>query len=264
MAIGLPASDEQAPVTIVNPAGAGPFVLLCDHASNRMPSAYGGLGLSAEDRSAHIAWDPGALGVSIELSRLLDAPLVHSTISRLIIDCNRDQSARDLIPEISERTQIPGNQNLSNLERGHRIAMAHRPFHDAIDDVIDRRVRNGDQSVLVSIHTYTPVHMGVTRPWEIGLLSNKDRRLVDPSLEFLRKNTKYLIGDNEPYSPSDGVYYTLERHGERRGFMCLMVEIRNDEVATPDAEKKWAALLADTLKAGLANAAEAGAGGSDA
>lgn len=264
MASGLPASETEAPVAIVNADGTSPFVFVCDHASNHMPSSYDDLGLSEADRLAHIAWDPGALGVSLNLSTLLNAPLVHSTVSRLIVDCNRDESAPDLVPEISELTEIPGNRNLQANERAERLALAHRPFHDAIDGLLDAREGLGFDSVVVSIHTYTPVHKGITRPWEIGLISNTDRRLADPALALLREKTSYQVGDNEPYSPDDGVYYTLQRHGEDRGLMCLMIEVRNDEVATPEAERQWAALLADILSEALDRAALQTAGGANA
>src|SRR6218665_471531 len=77
------------PVVTVNAGGASPFVLACDHASNRIPEKYGDLGLSPRQRLMHIAWDPGALPVALRLSERLDAPLVFSNVSRLVIDCNR-------------------------------------------------------------------------------------------------------------------------------------------------------------------------------
>ena len=264
MAIVLPVEGEDAPVVVDNPGGAGPFALVCDHASNRMPPVYAGLGLSDADRAAHIAWDPGALGVSLELSRLLDAPLIHSTLSRLLVDCNRDPSAVDLIPEISEQTVIPGNQDLSPDERARRIALAHTPFHDAIDAVLDERQRLVRPTALVSVHTFTPVYKGVHRNCEIGLISDQDRRLADPALALLKERSDWQVGDNDPYSPSDGVYYTLTRHGENRGLVPLMIEIRNDRVKTPEAEKAWAQLLAGVLAGALKNSPHANAGGMNA
>ncbi|WP_346900088.1 N-formylglutamate amidohydrolase [uncultured Roseibium sp.] len=264
MAIALPVEGEDAPVVVDNPGGGGPFVLVCDHASNRMPPAFGGLGLSDADQVAHIAWDPGALGVSLELSRLLDAPLIHSTLSRLLVDCNRDQSAVDLIPEISEQTVIPGNQGLTPEERARRVALAHTPFHAAIDSVLDERQRLGQPTALVSVHTFTPVYKGAHRDCEIGLISDRDRRLADPALSLLKERSDWQVGDNDPYSPADGVYYTLTRHGENRGLVPLMIEIRNDRVKTPEAEKAWAQLLAGVLADALKNVPFENAGGLNA
>jgi len=264
MASVLPVEGGDAPVAVENSGGAGPFVLVCDHASNRMPPAYGGLGLSDADRMAHIAWDPGALGVSLELSRLLDAPLIHSTLSRLLVDCNRDPAAVDLIPEISETTVIPGNRGLGSEARESRIALAHKPFHDAIDAVLDERQRLGQRTVLVSVHTFTPVYRGVARDCEIGLISDRDRRLADPALALLKQRSAWQVGDNDPYSPADGVYYTLTRHGENRGLVPLMIEIRNDRVKTPEAEHSWAKLLAGVLTDALKTVPLESAGGMNA
>ena len=102
-------ADLLQPVRTVNAEGRGPFAIVVDHASNRIPPRWGDLGLKPSERIRHIAWDPGALAVSLRLSDLLDAPVVHSTVSRLVIDCNRDLDAPDIIPAISEHTTIPGN-----------------------------------------------------------------------------------------------------------------------------------------------------------
>lgn len=260
MATGLPTSDDEAPVNILNANGCGSFVLLCDHASNRIPPSFGDLGLSAAERREHIAWDPGALGVSLELSRLLSAPLVYSTVSRLIVDCNRAETASDLIPKVSELTPIPGNSTLDDNERTDRIAFAHQPFHNSIDRLVDDRLNRRQPTALVSIHTYTPNYKGATRPWEIGLISGMDRRLADPALQALAAETSFQIGDNEPYSPGDGVYYTLERHGESRGLMSLMIEIRNDEVQLLEDEAEWARLLARILTSAFEQASRQATG----
>lgn len=237
-------------VAVENAEGAGPFVFVCDHASNFFPPPYDtSLGITDADKIAHIAWDPGALGVAWGLAKSLDAPLVHTTVSRLIIDCNREENRADLIPCLSETTQIAGNQNLAADEKNFRLDLAHRPFHDAIDKVISQRLESGLPTAVVSIHSFTPVYKGVSRPWEIGLIYDNDRRLADPVLAALKGRGDLTVGDNEPYAPSDGVYYTIRRHGEDRELPCLMIEIRNDEVNTPEEEARWSALLAPVLRA---------------
>ncbi|NVK35224.1 MAG: N-formylglutamate amidohydrolase [Rhodobacteraceae bacterium] len=247
------------PVTIINSGGSSPFVLVCDHASNFIPDTLGDLGLSEADRKAHIAWDPGALGVSLVLSKLLDAPLVYSNVSRLVIDCNRSVDAHDLVPPCSELTDVPGNQNLTDAQRAERIALSHTPFHSAIDQVISERIAADKQTAVVSIHSYTPVYKGVQRPWEIGLIYGEDDALATPSLEALASSTNYSVGDNEPYAPSDGVYYTLNRHGTERGLKSLMIEIRNDEITTAEQEAAWAELLSPILTEALKSTGEADA-----
>ncbi|MEP3429862.1 MAG: N-formylglutamate amidohydrolase [Roseibium sp.] len=251
-------------VEVLNAGGAGSLVLICDHASNHLPSPYDqSLGLSEVDKSAHIAWDPGALGVARALSEKLDAPLVYTTVSRLVVDCNREEDRPDLIPCVSESTQISGNQDLSSEEINARLELVHRPFHAAIDTLLDQRLKRERPTAVVSIHTYTPVYKGVKRPWEIGLIADKDRSIADPVLAELNSQSDLTVGDNEPYSPADGVYYTIRKHGEDRSLPCLMIEIRNDEVSTANEEARWADMLAPLLKSASDKALKA-KGGADA
>jgi predicted N-formylglutamate amidohydrolase len=234
-------------VEVINGEGRGRIVLACDHASNFLPVEYGTLGLDAAEMQRHIAWDPGALPVATELSRLLDAPLVASRISRLVIDCNRPLEAADLIPALSEATVIPGNKDIDAAERRRRIVQAHQPFHDAIDAVLDEREGRGDESWLVSIHSYTPVYRGVPRPSEIGIIHDEDERIATPLIAGLRAVSGLTVGVNQPYSPADRVYYTLERHARARCIPCAMIEIRNDKITNETSQRTWAELLAGIL-----------------
>lgn len=235
-------AGERA-VVVENTTGSGPFVLLCDHASNRIPPRWGALGLDEAALASHIAWDPGALEVTRHMSGMLDAPLVRSTLSRLIIDCNRPVDAPDAIPEISETTSVPGNKGLASEERQRRIALAHAPYHQTIEKLLDARTT---PTILVAIHTYTPVYRGTARPWPIGIIFNRDRLLGEALIGSLQQKG-YNVGINQPYSPADRVYYTLERHGEARGIACVMVEIRNDEVRSAAYQQVWAEQLAASL-----------------
>jgi predicted N-formylglutamate amidohydrolase len=241
--------DLVAPVRTVNAAGQGPFVLVVDHASNRIPPAWGDLGLSPADRVRHIAWDPGALAVSLLMSTRLDAPLIHSTVSRLVIDCNREMTAPDLIPVVSELTDIPGNAAVSSDDRNRRIALAHTPFHDAIDRVLDARAKSGLETILVCMHSYTPVYKGVSRPWPVGLIHPSDQRYTAALRDALAADAPDLnIGWNEPYSALSGVTYTLEHHGDGRGLRATMIEIRHNEILEPSGVALWADRLARCLE----------------
>jgi predicted N-formylglutamate amidohydrolase len=241
--------DLVVPARTVNAAGRGPFVFVADHASNRIPPAWGDLGLSPVDRVRHIAWDPGALAVSSRLSELLDAPLVHSTVSRLVIDCNRELDAPDLIPAMSEDTPIPGNAEVSAEDRKRRIALAHAPFHAAIDRVLDARANAGVETILVCMHSFTPVYRGVSRPWPIGLIHGRDQRYTAALLDALKADSADLnIGWNQPYSALSGVTLTLEHHGDGRGLDATMIEIRHDEILEPAGVALWADRLARCLE----------------
>src|SRR5215218_2728179 len=155
------ATAEQPVAVVENPQGRSPILLICEHASNRLPARYGTLGLGPSELESHIAWDPGALGVAQELSRLLDAPLIHATVSRLVLDLNRDPSAPDSIPTLSERTRIPANESAAPAERGRRIAEVYDAFHGAVDRFADARKARGDVAAVVSIHSFTPVYRDV-------------------------------------------------------------------------------------------------------
>jgi predicted N-formylglutamate amidohydrolase len=243
-------ASRVPPVLTVNADGASPFVLACDHASNRIPEPYGDLGLTLVQRLMHIAWDPGALAVALELAHILDAPLVHSTVSRLVVDSNRDVDAVDLVPTISERTEIPGNHSVSAEERAHRIAAFHAPFHNAIDAILARRQAAGGETILVTIHSFTPVYKDVHRPWPIGLIHGRDAAFTSALREALNADAPALnIGWNEPYSALNGVTFTLEHHGDGKGLPATMIEIRHDEILEPNGSARWASRLARCLEA---------------
>lgn len=230
-------------VRVTNPDGSSPFVFTCDHASNFLPPEYGTLGLAAEDLSRHIAWDPGALPVASRMASALDATLVETCVSRLVIDCNRPLDAPDLVPPVSETTAIPANASLSDKERAARIDLAWRPFHGAIARIIEARLARGQETRLVSVHSFTPVYKGRSRPWHIGIIHDEDSRLAAPLISALRRLSGVTVGVNEPYSPADRVYFTLERNARSRGLACAMIEIRNDEISGEAGQRKWADLL---------------------
>ena len=233
---------------VANRDGRSPLVIVCDHASNVIPDAYGTLGLDPAELRRHIAWDPGALPVAERMAVALDAVLVQSCVSRLVIDCNRPLDAPDLIPVVSETTEIPGNRNIGDDERARRIALAHAPFHEAIDDVVAERLKAGRQTRIVSVHSFNPTYKNVRRPWHIGIIHDDDRRLAEPLIDALNAMS-VVVGVNEPYSPADRVYYTLERHARSRGLPCAMIEIRNDEIENIEQQKEWAGRLAGIFAA---------------
>ncbi len=230
-------------VRTTNRKGRSPIVFICDHASNFIPDRFGTLGVERGELARHIAWDPGAAPVAQRMAEALDATLIESRMSRLVIDCNRPLDAPDLIPAVSETTAIPGNARLSPDERAERIALAYEPFHAEIENVIAERLAAGLETRLVSVHSFTPVYKRVARPWHIGIIHDDDRRLAVPLIAALHSLNGVTVGVNEPYSPADRVYHTLERHARSRGLACAMIEIRNDEISTMAGQRKWADLL---------------------
>lgn len=240
-------ADEGAAARVERRHGRSPFVLACDHASNVIPRRLASLGLDTEDLTRHIAWDIGALGVARRLTALLDAPLVWQAYSRLVIDCNRGPWAADFIPAISEHTAIAANHALAEAERRARIEEIFQPYHDAIAAVLDGRQTVGVSTALVAVHSFTPVFKGVPRPWHIGILANRDRRLSSLLLDDLRGQGDLCVGDNEPYAVGDLTDYTVPVHAEARGLPHVEIEIRQDLIADAAGEAEWAERLAGCL-----------------
>jgi predicted N-formylglutamate amidohydrolase len=242
------APGHLPPVLTFNAKGTSPFVLVCDHASNRIPHEYAGLGLTPIQRLMHIAWDPGALALAKELAALLDAPLVHSTVSRLVIDCNRDHDAHDLITTVSELTEIAANAGIPAAERKARIARHHAPYHDAIDAMLGARFKAGIDTILVAVHSFTPTYRGVARPWPIGLIHGRDESFTAAFRDaLLAAEPDMNVGWNEPYSALNGVTFTLEHHGDGRGLPAVMIEVRHDEILDQPGVTRWALTIARAL-----------------
>jgi predicted N-formylglutamate amidohydrolase len=235
---------DVPPVLEHNISGRSPFLLTSDHYGRALPRALGDLGLPASEFERHIAWDVGIAGVADALSKQLDAHLIAQRYSRLVIDCNRPPAAASSIPRISEATIIPGNEAISRAAAEARRATVFDPYHRRIDEVIDRRLRDGVPTVLVSLHSFTSVYAGVARPWHIGTLYHRDTRLPPLLLKHLRAEPDLVVGDNEPYAVSDETDYTIPVHGEKRGLMNTGIEIRQDLITDQAGQKQWADRLA--------------------
>ncbi|MGE5152425.1 MAG: N-formylglutamate amidohydrolase, partial [Bdellovibrio bacteriovorus] len=196
--------------------------------------------------SDHIAWDPGAAEVAHRLSGHLDAPLVLSGYSRLVIDCNRPLESPESIAELSAGVPIPGNRELGSEERRGRVEGLFRPYHEAIDRLLDGRSRGA--AVLLSIHSFTPILNGQSRPWHIGVSHWRDPRLATLLLKALEHRGDLVVGHNQPYPIEEDTDYTIPRHGEGRGLPSAMLEIRQDGVRSEGAVAAWAIRLAEAYQ----------------
>lgn len=243
-------SDQpvEAPVRVVNRHGASPVVLVCEHASNRIPAAYGDLGLDAETRASHAAYDPGALALAERLSALFDAALVAGTLSRLVYDLNRPPGEPSAMPERSERFDIPGNRALSAADRAARVAAVYRPFERTLAGLLDAR----GTGVLVTVHSFTPDYFGRPRSTEFGILHDADARLAERMLSLAPSTIGLRTERNRPYGPEDGVTHTLVRHALSRGWPNVMLEIRNDLIATAHQQDALAGRIHALIERALA------------
>jgi len=219
--------------------GAGPILLLCDHASNAVPPGVN-LGIDADLLNRHIAIDIGAAALTRALAGLLGAPAILATVSRLVIDLHREPDRADLIPLASDGHAIPGNMG---ADRAGRIARFHAPYHRIVSGAIDaHRPR-----LIVAIHSFTPaLETGnAPRPWEIGILYNRDTRAARLAIDLLARDGA-IVGDNQPYSGRD-LNTTLNRHAEARGIPSFAVEMRNNLIGDDDGVADWVGRLAPVL-----------------
>lgn len=234
---------ERPAARALNVRGQGQAFLVCEHASRFIPSSLNGLGLSDEAAHSHAAWDIGALELSVELMGALDAPLVHSRISRLVYDCNRPPSAPDAIPAKSERFDIPGNDALSDAQRVARITEVYDPFRNLLSQSLDTR---STPPVMITIHSFTPIYRGQPRTVELGILHDTDDRAAQLLLKAAQ-GSGLKTALNEPYSATDGVTHTLREHGLKRGLSNVMIEVRNDLINSPAGVNRISGLLAPML-----------------
>jgi len=239
-------SSADAPYIYLPGSLTSGVLLLCDHADNAFPPGYGTLGLPAAQLERHIAYDPGAAGITRFMAELVGAPAVMTRYSRLLIDPNRGEDDPTLIMRISDGAIVPGNANLTEAEIAKRIHSYYRPYHIAVDAVIDAMVRAGKPPVIFSIHSFTENWRGWLRPWHAGVLWDRDPRLAIPLLSGLREDESLVVGDNEPYAGAlrgDCVY----KHATVRGLANALIEVRQDLIRHEAGQKLWAEKLAVIL-----------------
>lgn len=224
------------------------LILICDHAVNAIPAAYGTLGLAQKELERHIAYDIGALAVTRAVAQALGVPAIFTRFSRLLIDPNRGLDDPTLIMRISDGAVVPGNRQLDEAERAERVRIYYEPYHLAIDQMIEACTAAGVPPVLLSIHSFTETWKGVPRPWDAAILWDRDHRFAVPLLEALRTERDLLIGENEPY---DGKLAgdCMWQHGTRRGLAHTIIEVRQDLVRSAEGQKAWAQRIAAAAKA---------------
>ena len=245
-------STTEAPYIFLPGSLTSGVLLLCDHADNAFPDGYGTLGMPADQLERHIAYDPGAAAITRRMSELLGAPAVMTRYSRLLIDPNRGEDDPTLIMRLSDGAIVPGNAQVTEAEIQKRINLYYRPYHIAVDEVIDAMLAAGKPPMIFSIHSFTENWRGWLRPWHAGVLWDRDPRLAMPLLEALRADPDNLVvGDNEPYMGAlrgDCVH----KHATTRGLANALIEVRQDLIRHPEGAALWAAKLAGMLTGILA------------
>lgn len=229
----------------------GGLLILVDHASNHIPPEYADLGLPAAELERHIAYDIGAGPLACALAERFRAPAILTRFSRLLIDPNRGEDDPTLVMRLSDGAVVPGNARIDGAEIQRRVARFYRPYHGSIEQHLDSMIAAQKPPAILAVHSYTAVWKGTRRPWHAGVLWDRDPRLAAPLLEGLHAEAGLRVGDNEPYLGSlkgDTMY----RHGTLRGLPHVLLEVRNDLIATPAGVLDWADRLEPMFRGILA------------
>ncbi len=249
-------ADDPVPVEIINPRGKSKLLLICEHAGRAIPTVLGNMGVSKSDFERHIVYDIGAEALARQMSDVLDASLLIQPYSRLVIDCNRPLRAFDCIPTSSDGTSIPANLVLDGAAKQQRFDEIHRPFHNAISDLLDQRAEAGKPSVLVSVHSFTPklVLSKRQRPWHLGLLYLQDDILARKVMEIFRTLAPDMsVALNQPYLVDEDSDYTIPVHAVQRHLRHVLLEVRNDQLQNTVQQSYWGRLLARALNVSLSD-----------
>ena len=223
----LLSADEPGPFQVMNPLAELPILLICDHASCRFPKSLGDMGLDPFARRCHLAVDIGAGPLTEKLAASLGVTAVLAQYSRLVVDCNRQLMDPGAFLQFGDGILVPGNRNIRQKEKDLRASVLYGPYHEAVDNQVQRLRSIGPPPAFIAVHSFTPVMNGEARPWEMGVLWDTDTRLRDIFLEDFTA-AGYLVGDNEPYSGKAPQDYTIDHHAEEIGLPHIGIEIRQD------------------------------------
>ena len=239
---------HHKPYQVYNLKGKSRVILVCDHASNYIPPKYKNLGLHKNEIDRHIGWDIGAAVVAKRISNKLNATLIMSGYSRLLVDCNRPFEVPEAFIEKSENTLIPGNLNLTRKDKQYRAIKYCIPYRNRIDKILKSRIRNNIIPIIIAVHSFTPVYKDFVRPWHLGLLYRKDRRMTSLVQDLLRNDKSIKVGINEPYKCNLKGDYSIPYFGESNGLPCILFEIRHDLIISNTGVIKWSGKLLNLLK----------------
>lgn len=235
---------DPDPVGTINFDSPAPVILVCEHAGRAIPGRLGDLGISADVLNSHRGWDIGAEAVARDVASQLDAPLILQRYSRLVIDANRPPNSPFAIPTVSDNADIPGNRDLSEDDRQLRITSIFEPMNRRIDELFAASPRKA----AFSIHSFTPELGGVERPWHAGFLSRKSIASSEALMNSVARGAPgMLMALNQPYRIEDDTDWFIPHHAETRNLPHCLIEIRNDQIQTPEGVAFWAGLLSNAI-----------------
>jgi predicted N-formylglutamate amidohydrolase len=239
--------DDPPPYVVLHEQGTAPALLVCDHASRAFPRAMQRLGLPELATWQHVAWDIGAGELTRGLANALDAPAVLAGYSRLVADCNRDPQDASVFRQESDGWVVPGNQAVTEGERNARLRGFFEPYHARIETSLEEMCVRGVVPLFISVHTFTPVLGGQSRPWHVGVLWDADEPNARRLMAGLSSVDGLVVGDNQPYSGRHPADYTIDHHADRAGLPHLCIEVRQDQVESPAGVELWVRRLSGLI-----------------
>ena len=246
----LLSASEPTPYRVMNPLVESPILLVCDHASFRFPEALGDMGLDPFARRCHLAVDIGAGPLTERLAESLGATAVLAQYSRLVVDCNRQLLDPSAFLVFGDGIFIPGNSNLSQADKDRRSDAIYWPYHGAISDQVARLRAVGPPPLFVSVHSFTPVLNGISRPWQMGVLWDADEEVARIMIDELG-TTGYTVSDNEPYTGKAPQDFTIDHHAEAAGLRHAAIEVRQDLIDNEPGVEEVAVFLHRSIEAVL-------------
>lgn len=234
--------NEPESFVVRNPESTLPILLVCDHASRRIPSSLGNMGLDPVVRHCHLAWDIGAGPLTEALAASLGATAVLCQYSRLVIDCNRQLMDPGAFLEFGDGVVVPGNRNLQSSDKNARAEEIYWPYHRAIESQIARFSLNEISPAFIAVHSFTPVMNGKSRPWEIGVLWDTDRVTAEIFIHDFRE-AGFRVGDNEPYSGKAPQDFTIDHHAQTKDLKHVGIEIRQDLIHNEEGVARIAKVM---------------------
>lgn len=246
--VELLSPSEPTPYRVMNPLAKSPILLVCDHASCRFPLSVGDMGLDPFARRCHLAVDIGAGSLTARLAEGLGATAVLQQYSRLVVDCNRQLLDPSAFLVFGDGIFVPGNSSLSQADKDQRSEAIYWPYHGAISDQVTRLRAVGPPPLFVSIHSFTPVLNGVSRPWQMGVLWDADEEVARIMLDELGGNG-YKVGDNEPYTGKAPQDFTVDHHAEEGGLRHAAIEVRQDLIDNEPGADEVAEILRRAIEA---------------
>jgi predicted N-formylglutamate amidohydrolase len=226
------------------------ILLTCEHGGNRIPARYRRFfGAAGAALAGHEGADLGALQVARLLAARLDAPLIGSTVSRLLVDLNRSVGHPRLFSRFS--AQLPAEA------QGEVIDRYYLPHRNAVEDWIGERIDRDTRVVHVGVHSFAPRLRGRVRNADVGLLYDPARRLESA---LCREWAGAIAGDptalrvrrNYPYrGVSDGLTTALRRRFRAGSYLGIELELNQARLALQGRRLR---LLSDLIARALETA----------